>query len=293
MDEDYRRENWCWRAAPRGARARRDLRHRRRPGRRRGPPALPRLGRLARFFDACGDDPVIEEIERLLELLDAPQRRPPDRAVPAGSSPTPWPGWSATGCAGTCSSCASTATTRASTSSSAAWCATSRLQGFDAAPGPRRRPEEPRDVRRRGRALHLHPLGLLPLGSPRSLSGARQRRRARRARPDPMLGGDARRRRRRCRRARTREPARRVARGVDQRSCARRGTGAAPRASAGRIDAPARRAARATRPARSLTRRSARRRPSRSSACRRCDPRGRARATRRRGAGAATCDRAT
>jgi hypothetical protein len=28
-------------------------------------------GDWQRFFDACGDDPIIEEIERLLELLDA------------------------------------------------------------------------------------------------------------------------------------------------------------------------------------------------------------------------------
>ena len=46
----------------------------------------------ASFFEACGDDPVIEEIARLLELLD------PSLAVilltgrPHRSSPRPWPG---------------------------------------------------------------------------------------------------------------------------------------------------------------------------------------------------------
>jgi hypothetical protein len=71
MDEDYRRENWRWRVSPVD------------PG-----PAVVfdidgvladaagrqhflEWGDWQRFFEACGDDPVIEEIERLLELLDA------------------------------------------------------------------------------------------------------------------------------------------------------------------------------------------------------------------------------
>jgi hypothetical protein len=70
MDEDYRRENWRWRTAPVD------------PG-----PAVVfdidgvladaagrqhflEWGDWQHFFEACGDDPVIEEIERLLELLD-------------------------------------------------------------------------------------------------------------------------------------------------------------------------------------------------------------------------------
>ena len=58
------------------------------------------------FFEACGDDPVIEEIARLLELLD------PSLAVilltgrPTASNPRRWPGCSVTGCAGTSWSCA-------------------------------------------------------------------------------------------------------------------------------------------------------------------------------------------
>ena len=40
------------------------------------------------FFEACGDDPVIEEIARLLELLDSVARRhPPDRAPPPRAGP--------------------------------------------------------------------------------------------------------------------------------------------------------------------------------------------------------------
>ena len=55
------------------------------------------------FFEACGDDPVIEEIARLLELLDPSlDGDPAHRAVPSGWHPRRWPGSSATGCAGTC-----------------------------------------------------------------------------------------------------------------------------------------------------------------------------------------------
>ncbi len=54
------------------------------------------------FFDACGDDPLIDEVAQVLALLA------PDLHIvlltgrPLVSSPRPWPGWSATSCAGTC-----------------------------------------------------------------------------------------------------------------------------------------------------------------------------------------------
>ena len=65
------------------------------------------------FFEACGDDPVIEEIARLLELLDSLARRDPaDRAAPAGAAPDAGLAASATACAGTSSSCARGGTTR-------------------------------------------------------------------------------------------------------------------------------------------------------------------------------------
>ena len=70
MASDYARENWHWRAEPSAA----------------GPAVIFDIdgvladaagrqhyldwGDWKSFFDACGDDPIIEEIERLLELLD-------------------------------------------------------------------------------------------------------------------------------------------------------------------------------------------------------------------------------
>ncbi len=55
------------------------------------------------FFQACGDDDLIAEVARLLEVLDPdlPRRccSPPARS---GSATRPSPGSSATGCAGTC-----------------------------------------------------------------------------------------------------------------------------------------------------------------------------------------------
>ena len=71
MSSDYARENWHWREGSSGA----------------GPAVIFDIdgvladaagrqhyldwGDWKRFFDACGDDPIIEEIERLLELLDS------------------------------------------------------------------------------------------------------------------------------------------------------------------------------------------------------------------------------
>jgi hypothetical protein len=71
MKPDYARENWHWRKGSQGA----------------GPAVIFDIdgvladaagrqhyldwGDWKRFFDACGDDPIIEEIERLLELLDS------------------------------------------------------------------------------------------------------------------------------------------------------------------------------------------------------------------------------
>src|ERR1700723_3479255 len=71
MSSDYRGENWHWREGSSGA----------------GPAVIFDIdgvladaagrqhyldwGDWKRFFDACGDDPIIEEIERLLELLDS------------------------------------------------------------------------------------------------------------------------------------------------------------------------------------------------------------------------------
>ena len=64
------------------------------------------------FFEACGDDPVIEEIARLLELLD------PSLAVilltgrPYRVQPQTLAWLRATACAGTCWSCDPGGTTR-------------------------------------------------------------------------------------------------------------------------------------------------------------------------------------
>ena len=55
------------------------------------------------FFDACGDDPLVGEVARLLELLDSTLRIVFSRGAPCGCSPRPWPGWPTTGCDGTCS----------------------------------------------------------------------------------------------------------------------------------------------------------------------------------------------
>ena len=44
------------------------------------------------FFEACGDDPVIEEIARLLELLDSSLAVILLTAGPRGSNPRRWPG---------------------------------------------------------------------------------------------------------------------------------------------------------------------------------------------------------
>ena len=57
------------------------------------------------FFEACGDDPVIEEIKVLLDLLDpscGSCSSPPGRS---GSTTSPRRGCAATRSAGTCSSC--------------------------------------------------------------------------------------------------------------------------------------------------------------------------------------------
>ena len=64
------------------------------------------------FFAACGDDQVIEEIARLLELLDSSLAVVLLTGRPHGCNRRRWPGWSATACAGTSWSCASGATTR-------------------------------------------------------------------------------------------------------------------------------------------------------------------------------------
>jgi len=70
MESVDRSENWRWREGPRE------------PGRpssststvcwpTRPDASTTRLGDWKSFFDSCGDDPIIEEIERLLELLDS------------------------------------------------------------------------------------------------------------------------------------------------------------------------------------------------------------------------------
>ncbi len=65
-------DNWRWAAEPVPPGARRGLRPRRRVVRRRQSSALPRVPQRDwnAFFDACGEDPLIEEVDRLLDLLD-------------------------------------------------------------------------------------------------------------------------------------------------------------------------------------------------------------------------------
>jgi len=55
------------------------------------------------FFEACGDDPVIEEIARLLELLDSSLAVVLLTGRPLRCSRRPWPGCAAMACAGTSS----------------------------------------------------------------------------------------------------------------------------------------------------------------------------------------------
>ena len=54
------------------------------------------------FFEAYGDDRVIEEIGRLSELLDASLAVMLLTGRPGGCNPRRWRGWSGTGCGGTC-----------------------------------------------------------------------------------------------------------------------------------------------------------------------------------------------
>jgi len=63
------------------------------------------------FFEACGDDPVIEEVARLLELLDSSLAVILLTGRPGRVRPRRSPGSSVTGCGGTCWSCATAATT--------------------------------------------------------------------------------------------------------------------------------------------------------------------------------------
>ena len=54
------------------------------------------------FFDACGEDAVIAELARVLELLDPKLQIILLTGGPCGSVPRRWPGSSATTCVGTC-----------------------------------------------------------------------------------------------------------------------------------------------------------------------------------------------
>ena len=83
------------------------------------------------FFAACGDDALIDEVARLLEVLDPTSRSccsPPGRC---GCGPRRWPGSTATSCGGTCSSCATSATTRRPAASSARPSTSCAATGFD------------------------------------------------------------------------------------------------------------------------------------------------------------------
>ena len=111
------------------------------------------------FFEACGDDPLIDEVARLLDVID---RRPRIVLLTARpirvQAPDPRPGSSATSCAGTCWSCATSATTGRRASSSGAAVAELRALRLRPAPRVRGRPPQRPHVPRRGRALRLHPL---------------------------------------------------------------------------------------------------------------------------------------
>ena len=113
----------------------------------------------ASFFEACGDDPVIEEVARLLESSTVARRHPPHRAPPA--CPSPDAGLAKRyGLRWDLLVMRRGATTPRSPSSSSRWWRT---------PGARLRPAarlrgrsvQPRHVRGGGRAVRLHPLGLL------------------------------------------------------------------------------------------------------------------------------------
>ena len=83
------------------------------------------------FFEACGDDPVIEEIARLLELLDSSLAVVLLTGRPCGSNRRRWPGCAATACAGISWSCASVATTPRSPTFKQRTVVDLRAHGFD------------------------------------------------------------------------------------------------------------------------------------------------------------------
>src|SRR6202051_1604203 len=71
MSSEYARENWHWREGSTGAGAAVIFDIDGVLADAAGRQHYLDWGDWKRFFDACGDDPIIEEIERLLELLDS------------------------------------------------------------------------------------------------------------------------------------------------------------------------------------------------------------------------------
>jgi phosphoglycolate phosphatase-like HAD superfamily hydrolase len=70
MTSDYTRENWHWRHEPLSPRPAVIFDIDGVLADAAGRQHFLDWGDWKSFFDACGDDPIIEEIERLLELLD-------------------------------------------------------------------------------------------------------------------------------------------------------------------------------------------------------------------------------
>ena len=116
------------------------------------------------FFEACGDDPLIEEVARLLRpARPDPADRPAHRPAAPGPAPDPGLAASATGCAGTCSSCATSGDYSAARDFKRRSVAELRAYGFDlrlAFEDDRRNLEM---FRAEGVPVRLHPLRLLRL----------------------------------------------------------------------------------------------------------------------------------